>query len=88
MANSKQAEKRDRQRESRRLRNRLTIGNMRTALKRARAAVDAKAPEADKLVKSAVSAIDRAVGKGVLKRNTGSRYISRLLKHVGGAKSA
>jgi small subunit ribosomal protein S20 len=80
--NHKSAEKRDRQREKRRLANRIVIGRMRTAMKKARKALEDKAPEAQGLVKQAVSVIDRAVAKGVVKRNTGSRYISRLIQRV------
>lgn len=80
MPNHKSAEKRDRQRDKRRLANRLVLGNMRTALRSAKAAVEAKTPEAQALVKKAVSAIDRAVTKGALKRGTASRYISRLTR--------
>jgi small subunit ribosomal protein S20 len=78
--NHKSAEKRVRQRETRRVRNRLVIGRMRSALKKARAAIEQKSPEAEKLLKEAVVVIDKAVTKGAVKRNTGSRYISRLFK--------
>jgi small subunit ribosomal protein S20 len=78
MANSKQAEKRNRQRLKRRLRNRLVMGSTRTAVARARTAVDQGGEEAGALIKTAVSRIDRAVSKGVLKRKTASRLISRL----------
>ncbi|WP_428262911.1 30S ribosomal protein S20 [Haliangium sp.] len=83
MPNHKSAEKRDRQRDKRRLRNRLVVGRMRTAVKKARTALEQNAPERDKLLKSAVSLIDKAVTKGALKRNTASRYISRLVKRAG-----
>ncbi len=79
MPNHKSAEKRDRQREKRRLRNRLIVSRMRTAVRKARAAIDEGKPEAGDLVKQAVSFIDKAVTKGSLKRNTASRYISRLV---------
>ncbi|MCG8419398.1 MAG: 30S ribosomal protein S20 [Proteobacteria bacterium] len=82
MPNHKSAEKRDRQRKKRRLANRAVVGRMRTVIKLARAAVDQKNPEADKLIKQAVSYIDQAVSKGALKRNTGSRYISRLVRRT------
>lgn len=82
MPNHKSAEKRTRQIQKRRLRNRLVMGRMRSALKKARAAIEQKAPEADKLLKEAVVVIDKAVSKGVLRRNSGSRYISRLFKSV------
>ena len=78
MANSKSAEKRDRQRAKRRLQNRETIGRMRTAVRTARTAATEKAAEAPALLKSAISLIDKAVSRGALRRQTASRYISRL----------
>lgn len=80
MPNHKSAEKRDRQREKRRLANRAVLGRMRTAIRKARSAIDGKSPEATGLVQQAVSYIDQAVTKGALKRNTASRYISRLVR--------
>ena len=80
MPNHKSAEKRDRQREKRRLTNRAVMGRMRTAIKYAQTAVTEKSPEADKLLKQAISFVDKAVSKGALKRNTGSRYIARLIR--------
>ncbi len=78
MANNKSAIKRIRQNEKARLRNRLVMVSMRTAIKKARAAVDTSAENAAELIKVASSSIDRAVTKGALKRTTASRYISRL----------
>jgi small subunit ribosomal protein S20 len=86
--NHKSAEKRTRQIHKRRLRNRLVMGRMRSALKKARTAIEQKAPEADKLLKEAVVIIDKAVSKGVLRRNSGSRYISRLFKSTKSQTSA
>lgn len=80
MPNHKSAEKRDRQRSKRRLANRFVIGAMRTCVSKARAAIEAKADDRDKLIKAAISSIDRAVSKGALKRNTASRYVSRLVR--------
>ena len=82
MPNHHSAEKRTRQIQKRRLRNRLVMGRMRSALKKARAAIEQKSPEAEKLLKEAVVVIDKAVSKGVLRRNSGSRYISRLFQSV------
>jgi small subunit ribosomal protein S20 len=78
--NHKSAEKRDRQKQKRRIRNRITLGGMRSALKNARTAVAAKSPEAPTLLKQAVALVDRAVTKGSLPRRTASRYISRLTR--------
>ncbi|HTM20904.1 MAG TPA: 30S ribosomal protein S20, partial [Kofleriaceae bacterium] len=80
MPSHKSAEKRDRQKKRRNAANKLNVGAMRTALKKARAAVDAKAADAKTLVAQAVSIVDRAVTKGVIKKNAASRYISRLTR--------
>jgi small subunit ribosomal protein S20 len=80
VASHKSAEKRNRQRPKRQLRNRLALGTMRTALKKARAALDAKSADAGTLVKQAVRAIDKAVTKGVLQKRTASRLVSRLTR--------
>jgi len=78
VANNKSAIKRIRLNEKQRLRNRLVLASMRTAVKKARIAVDTSAENAAALVKAATSTIDSAVTKGSLKRTTASRYISRL----------
>lgn len=78
MANTKSAEKQNRKMIKNRTRNRAAMSSLRTAVKKARAAVDEKAENATTLVKTAISVIDKAVTKGILKRNTASRYVSRL----------
>lgn len=80
MANNKSAIKRIRQVSKRHLRNRQVLGSMRSALKSARTAIDAGDKNAGELIKTASSFVDRAVGKGVIKRNAGSRLISRLAR--------
>ena len=78
MANIKSAEKQNRKMIKHRTRNRAAMATLRTAVKKARTAVDGKAADAQALVKDAVSIIDSAVTKGILKRRTASRYVSRL----------
>lgn len=78
MANIASAQKQNRKMIKHRVRNRAAMAALRTAVKKARSAVDDKSAEATKLVKSAVSIIDSAVSKGILKRGTASRYVSRL----------
>ncbi len=78
MANIASAEKQNRKMIKHRARNRAAMAALRTAVKKARTAVDAKAEDAAGLVKRAVSIIDSAVTKGILKRGTASRYVSRL----------
>jgi small subunit ribosomal protein S20 len=78
VANIKSAQKQNRKMIKNRARNRAAMGALRTAVKSARTAVDSKAANAKDLVKKAVSVIDSAVTKGILKRETASRYVSRL----------
>ena len=82
MANIKSAQKQARHMVKNRARNRAAMATLRTAVKKARAAVDDKTTEATALVKDAVSIIDGAVTKGILKRQTASRYVSRLATRV------
>ena len=82
MANIRSAQKQNRKMIKNRARNRAAMAAIRTAVKKARTAVDAKAGDAPALVKNAVSVIDSAVTKGILKRGTASRYVSRLSTRV------
>jgi len=78
VANIASAEKQNRKMIKHRARNRAAMATLRTAVKKARAAVDDKSNDAGALVREAVSIIDSAVTKGILKRRTASRYVSRL----------
>ena len=78
MANNPSAEKRNRQNIKRRARNKAALSALRTAVKKARNAIDGKVEAAPDLKKTAISILDKAVSKGVLKRETASRYVSRL----------
>lgn len=78
MANIASAQKRNRQMIKRRTKNRAAMSALRTAIKRARTAVDGKTAEAAALMKTAISTIDKAVSRGVLKKQTAARYVSRL----------
>ena len=87
MANIKSAEKANRQRVKRTARNTAQKTAMRTAIKKLRAAIgQKKAKDLPALLKTAVQAIDRAASKGVIKRGTASRSVSRLTVAVAGAK--
>jgi small subunit ribosomal protein S20 len=88
VANIKSAQKQNRKMIKNRARNRAAMGSLRTAVKTARTAVDSKAANAAELVKKAVSVIDSAVTKGILKRQTASRYISRLAARTNATRSA
>lgn len=78
MANIASAEKQNRKMIKNRARNRAAMGSLRTAVKAARHAVDHKEANAKELVKEAIAIVDKAVSRGILKRDTASRYVSRL----------
>ena len=79
MANHFSALKRARQTEKRATRNRANTSEMRTSLRILRGAL-AKGDKAaaEQTYRQTVSALDKAIQKGVLHDNTASRYKSRL----------
>lgn len=86
MANHKQAEKRNRQRIKRRARNLDRLSTVRTQMKRVRKALASSDLEAaQQALPAAIEAIGKAASKGVLHRNTASRYVSRLTLAVNAA---
>ena len=79
MANIKSSEKANRQRITRTARNVARKTAMRSAIKKVRAALDQKDAKAAKAaLPGAVRAIDMAASKGIIKRGTASRSVSRL----------
>ena len=83
MANHKSAEKRVRQNVRRNEINRSNRSELRTSIKKLRAAVTGKDKAAStELLNPTISLIDKAVGKGIIHKNTAARYKSRLTKHV------
>ena len=83
MANTKSAIKRMRQNERRRLRNRTLRSKVRSAIKTARSADGNGQRDA---VLEAIRALDKAVTKGVLHRNTAARKKSALARRLVVAK--
>jgi small subunit ribosomal protein S20 len=83
VANHPSAEKRNRQRVKRTLRNRAVKSAVRTVLKKVHAALDAKdKTKAAAALKSAVVALDKAASKGVVHPKAASRTVSRLSAQV------
>lgn len=83
MANIKSAEKRWRQNIKRRARNRMVRSATRTYVKDARLAIeDGDVQESAEAVREAISALDRAVSKGVIHRNNAARRKSRLMQRM------
>jgi small subunit ribosomal protein S20 len=79
MANIQSSEKKNRQRITHEARNSSQKSAMRTAVKKLRAAIAAKDPkQTEALLKDATKLIARLGGRGIIKKRTASREISRL----------
>lgn len=78
MANHPSAEKRNRQRVKRTIRNKSVKSEVRTTLKKARTAVAEGAEAATTDVRAAVSALARAASKGVIHKKAASRTTARI----------
>jgi small subunit ribosomal protein S20 len=66
-------------------RNRANLSQLKTQVKKLRAAIAAgDASEAKKVLGETVSEIDKAAKKGIVHDNAASRYKSRLTRHVNG----
>jgi small subunit ribosomal protein S20 len=69
--------------------NRANTTRVRSIMKKLRTAIAAKdANQAGNLLQPTLSAIDRAISKGVLEENTGNRYKSRLSLATNGLRAA
>ena len=82
MANIKSQIKRNRQNETRRLRNRNIRGAARTAVNQARSAFEANEPETKTAILKAISALDKAAEKGIIHKNNAARRKGRLMKKL------
>ncbi len=82
MANTKSAKKSIRVQERRRQRNVKVRTGIKTVMKKARTAIEGNEDDVAEAVKAACSAIDRAVVKGVVHKNTAARKKSRLMKRL------
>ena len=87
MANHFSALKRARQTETRTVRNRANTSRLRGALRDLREALTKGDKSGAELVfRQTVSALDKAIQKGVIHENTASRYKSRLNARVNALK--
>jgi len=83
MMRHKSTEKRARQNKKRYLYNRSIRSSMKTRIKNLLSALETKNMDAvHPELKKAISSINRAASKGVIKKETASRKISRLTKRV------
>ncbi len=81
MPNTKQAKKRVRQDDERRMHNKTIRSKMRTAMKRVLAAPSSD--EAAQAMPGAMKEIDKAAKRNVIHENAAARYKSRLHKRAG-----
>lgn len=89
MANTKSAEKRNRQALKRRARNTTVRTTVKGALKKAREALSTKdAAKTGDAVKDAARTLSKAASKGVIHKRNASRRIGRLAKAAHAAKTA
>lgn len=83
MANLKSAIKKVRSDEKKRMANKRNRSRMRTAIKKIKAQITSgNIDEAKKVYPQIVSIIDKTVTKGIIHRNTGARYKSRISKAI------
>lgn len=88
MANIKSQIKRNRQNEAARMRNRVVRGSTRSAVAKARKAIETASENRDLEVKNAIIALDKAAQKGVIHKNNAAREKSRLMKKLSESKTA
>ena len=83
MAHTKSTIKRIKQNRKRRLRNMSAKSNIKTQIKKLETALEtSEKKEAAELLKEIYRSLDRAVSKGILKKNTASRKKARLATRV------
>lgn len=81
MANIKSQIKRNRQNKKQRVQNRVYRGSARTAIYKARVAIEnGEAEDARELTMVALKALDKAASKGVIHKNNAARRKSRLMQ--------
>jgi len=82
MANHQSAIKRMHQNERRRIQNMSYKSGIRTAVKKFLRAAGEKSSDAQQLLRTAISLLDKGVSKGILHRNTASRKVAGLSKKL------
>jgi small subunit ribosomal protein S20 len=88
LANTRSAEKRNRQAQKRRTRNVQVRTGLRSAVKKAREAIAGGEEGAKQAVQAALRTLDRAASKGVIHKNAAARRIGRLARAAGKAAKA
>jgi len=79
MPNRPQAKKALRKSAKRAERNLMIKQDLKTLIKKTKQAIEAKDAKVGEMLKQVQKSIDKAVQKGVIKKNTGSRKLSRIM---------
>lgn len=87
MPNIKSQKDRVRRSEKQAARNKSARSALRTSVKKANTSIEANAADRDASVKSAVVALEKAGGKGLIHRRTASRQVSRMMKRANKAQA-
>ncbi len=82
MPNIKSAKKRVKVNEAKAARNKAVKSDLKTALKKAAAAVETGAADKEAVVKAAVKKVDMACSKGIIHKNNAARKKSALAKSL------
>lgn len=82
MPNIKSAKKRVKVNNSKAMRNKAVKSDLRTALKKAAAAVETNAADKEAVVRTAIKKVDMACTKGIIHKNNASRKKSALAKSL------
>ena len=84
MPNIKSAKKRVLVNQTKAAKNKATNSALKTAIKKANAAIESNAADKDVLVKAAVKKIDQAAAKGIIHKNNAARKVSALSSKLNG----
>ena len=82
MANHQSAIKRNRQNKRKNQKNKLAKGSLRSSLKNARVAINTGDKNAKDLARAAEKMVATAATKGIIKKKTASRLVSRMAKKL------
>ena len=83
MPNIKSAKKRVKVIETKTLRNKVIKSDLKTALKKADAAVNENADNKEEAVRVAIKKVNMARSKGIIHKNKAARKVSQLAKKLG-----
>jgi small subunit ribosomal protein S20 len=87
VANIKSQIKRNKQNETRRVRNKAAKSEIKTRVKSAVTAATAGADNVEEATRTAIKRLDKAASKGIIHKNQAARRKSRLVKRISSLSS-